>query len=236
MHHISLHLTINMTSKWHMGSGEGSLILDRLIKKDPRNRPFIPGSTLKGVIRESCEKLSRTLKFPEPSDPHQDDLTIQDNFQPLVKLQSPVDRIFGNKFEGGQLFFRDARLENESPYGFQKTQTRICKYRKLGTAKDKHLFSTEYAAPMTLKTTIEGHHRDLIKDMEEDLPFEYCILIAGIMHASHLGGDKSTGGGKADILIDSITYNKKTVYKDTVFDYLELPEYYSDVLKTEAKT
>ena len=235
MHHISLHLTINMTSKWHMGSGEGSLLLDRLVKKDSQNRPFISGSTLKGVIRESCEKLSRTLKFPEPSDPHQNDLTIQDNFRSLVKLQSPVDRIFGNKFEGGQLFFRDARLEKDPPYEFQKTQTRICKYRKLGTAKDKHLFSTEYAAPMSFKTTIEGHHQNLINIVKEDPPFEYCLLIAGILNVTHLGGDKSTGCGKADILIDSIKYNEKMVSKDTVFEYLELSEDYKNELKTEAK-
>jgi hypothetical protein len=177
--------------------------------------------------------LSITLYFPEPSDPHADDLKY---FRPLIKLESPVDRIFGNKFEGGQLFFRDARLENEPPYGFQKTQARICKYRKLGTAKDKHLFSTEYAAPMSFKTIIEGHHRGLINNMKEDLPFEYCLLIAGIMNITHLGGDKSTGCGKTDVLVDSIQYNEKTVPKDTVFEYLELPEYYLDVLETEANS
>nr|CBX31242.1 hypothetical protein N47_E47540 [uncultured Desulfobacterium sp.] len=208
-----------------MGSGEGSLILDRLINKDSRGRPFIPGSTLKGVIRESCEKLSRTLGFPEPSDPHQTDLTIQDNFRPTVDLQSPIDRIFGNKFEGGQLFFRDARLENDPLYNFRKTQARICKYRKLGTAKDKHLFSTEYAAPMVFKTTIEGHHENLVSIVETDPPFEYCLLIAGILNIVHLGGDKSTGCGKTEIVFDSIKFNEKPILMDTIFEYLDSTMY-----------
>ena len=240
MHHIMLNLTINMTSKWHIGSGEGSLILDRLINRDSRNRPFIPGSTLKGVIRESCEKLSRTLKFPEPSDPHQSDLTIQDTFKPTAELQSPIDRIFGNKFQGGQLFFRDARLEDDPPYGFRKTQTRICKHRQLGTTKDKHLFSTEYAAPMAFKTKIEGHHENLVGIAETEPPFEYCFLIAGIMHSTQFGGDKSTGGGKTDILIDRVEYNGNHVFKDynfdEIFEYLESPELYLEVMQMEEAT
>ncbi len=221
LHNIKLDLSICFKSKWHAGSGEGSLLLDRLVRRDARNFPYIPGSTLKGVIRENCEKLSRTLKFPEPSDPHQTDLTIRDNFKPLNESDSPVDRIFGNKYEGGCLFFRDARLDKKPPHRFLKEQSRICKYRKLGTAKEQHLFSSEYAIPMKFKTKIDGYHDDLVYLEQGDPPYAYCLLIAGIMKTDRLGGDKSTGSGQVEISFDSIEYNGEQLDKESVFEYLD---------------
>lgn len=220
-HNIRLALSICFTSKWHSGSGEGNLLLDRLVRKDARNRPYIPGSTLKGVIRENCEKLSRTLKYPDPSDPHQTDLTIQDNFHPLHKLCSPVDRIFGNKYEGGCLFFRDARLREEPYYGFLKSQTRICKYRKLGTAKAQHLFSSEYAGPIKFETAIDGYHDDLACFEEAYPPYAYYILIAGIMMTDRIGGDKSTGSGNVEISFDALEYNGESLSLEDMFQYLD---------------
>jgi CRISPR/Cas system CSM-associated protein Csm3 (group 7 of RAMP superfamily) len=236
-HSIRLELVISFESKWHSGSGEGSMISDRLIRTDSRQRPYIPGSTLKGVIRESCEKLSRTLNFPEPSDPHQRDLTIQDTFMPLKELESPVDRIFGNNYESGNLFFRDARLSDKPPYNFLSEQSRICKYRMLGTAKERHLFSTQYAAPLTFRTTIEGYHDNLIQLLDNHPPYEYCVLIAGIKTLERIGGDKSTGKGKIEILIDKIKYNgiiqNYDLIGNTLFEHLNSRDLYYELFKEE---
>ena len=220
-HNIQIALDLHFISKWHAGSGESSLSIDRLIQRDARGWPFIPGSTLKGMVRENCEKLSRTLNFPEPADPHQIDLTIQDRFQPLDKLESPVDRIFGNKYQSGNLFFRDACLDTSPPHYFVRNQSRTSVYRVLGTAREHHLFSSEYVAPMTLSTLIEGYHRKMTYLNEGDTPYEYCLLIAGIMSLERLGGDKSTGSGKVRIQINSIEYNGISLDKESVFEYLD---------------
>lgn len=220
-HNIKIAFGIQNTSKWHAGSGESSLRVDRLIRRDARGWPFIPGSTLKGVVRESCEKLSRTLEFPEPSDPHQIDLTTHDGFYPLEKLESPVDRIFGNRYQSGQLFFRDARLDTQPPSHFVGDRTRIGAYRVIGTAKEHHLFSSEYTSPITFSTRIEGHHRNLVALDENDPPYAYCLLIAGIMSIDRLGGDKSTGCGKVRVNINSIEYNGQFLDKESVFEYLD---------------
>lgn len=222
MHHmIKLDLSIRFQSKWHAGSGEGGLLTDRLIRRDARGWPYIPGSALRGVVRESCEKLSRTLDFPDPSDPHRTALSHPGAFAPLSKALPPVDAVFGNKYEGGGLFFRDARLALQPPYVCHKFQTRICMYRKIGTAKEKHLFSSEYATPMELKTTIDGYHRNLVFLEEEDPPFAYCVLIAGILNVERLGGDKSTGSGNANITVESINYNGRSIPVQTVLEYLD---------------
>ncbi|KPA14384.1 protein containing DUF324 [Candidatus Magnetomorum sp. HK-1] len=231
-HHICIELSIDFLSKWHAGSGDGSLVSDRLIRRDSRNWPFIPGSTLKGVIRENCEKLSRTLLFKSPSDPHQRDLTIQDTFKPLKELDSPVDRLFGNTFESGQLFFRDARLDNTQlndpqPYYCLKNQSRVCKHRILRTSKEKHLFSTEYIIPssvgssMIFKTQIDGYHDHLKSLSDTEPPYAYCLLIAAIMLTQRIGGDKSTGSGQMEIHFDNILYNQNQLNKEEIFDYLD---------------
>ena len=220
-HNTRIQFTLQFTSKWHTGSGEGNLLIDRLVHKDAMNLPYIAGSTLKGVVRESCERLSRTLGYPEPMDPHQINLALEDNFKPLEKMDSPVDSLFGNKYEGECLFFRDARLKKKPVENYLRSQTRICMYRKIGTAKEKHLFASEYTEPMAFSTSINGYHDNLLFLDENDPPYAYCLLVAGIMCVDRLGGDKSTGSGSVSINIDKFEYNKKEIPVESVFDYLD---------------
>jgi len=43
---------------WHIGSGvSGGALYDMIILKDKNNMPYIPGKTLKGLVRENIEKL-----------------------------------------------------------------------------------------------------------------------------------------------------------------------------------
>jgi len=255
-HRLKLKLSIRFSSKWHTGSGEGNLLTDRLLQRDARGMPYIPGSTLKGVIRENCEKLSRTLGFKEPCDPHS---KSADFFNPLSEVLSPVDRLFGNKFEEGGLYFRNAYLSNDSQrYYFQTGQmergthetqqnpgrdyhrsyfqTRVQMNRKLRTAKDAHLFTTEYGfSPdkrqgdvIEFATFIDGHHQNLVIFDEADPPYAYCLLLAAIRMTNRLGGDKSTGAGHLEnsIAITSFQYNDSMIDPEKYFR--EKADFYLD--------
>jgi hypothetical protein len=225
MHHrIHLDLEIRFISRWHAGSGERSFTIDRLVRRDAQNRPFIPASTLKGIVRQSCEKLSRSLGFPEPSDPHQADLTQSHAFIPFDQMASPIDQLFGTKFEPGGLFFRDAHLkDNEDCSTF--SSNRVARYRVLNTARDKHLFSTEYGLPATFQTRVDGWHSRLAHIDKNDPPYAYCLLIAGILAVERIGGDKSIGAGWLDtsipIVIQNAVYNGSPVNMDDVFVLLD---------------
>lgn len=235
LHRLKLKLSIRFSSKWHTGSGEGNILTDRLLQRDARGFPYIPGSTLKGVIRENCEKLSRTCGFPEPSDPHSTELGSPGVFRPLAEVPSPVDRLFGNKFEEGGLFFRNACLKKDENYE-TFFQTRVRMNRKLGTAKDAHLFSSEYGfSPgkrdeniMTFETAIDGFHQNLAIIEDNDPPYAYCLLVAAICMTDRLGGDKSTGAGQLEkhITITSFQYNGKDINPDKYFE--ETAEFYLD--------
>jgi len=221
MYSIELHLTVQFTSRWHAGSGEAGFAAQRLIRRDARNRPFIPGSTLKGIIRENCEKLSRVLGFPEPADPHQPDLTQMGRFVPLTPVLSPVETLFGNNYEEGGLIFRDARLP-EAPILENFSYTRSQRHRLLRTVKQKHLFSTEYIRPLTFQTTITGWHREMAAFSDADIPFAYCLLVAAILQVERLGGDKSSGGGRVRLTLDDpFRYNFQPFPIQQIFDYLD---------------
>ena len=220
MHNINIDLALHFESKWHCGSGEGGLMADRLVRRDARGWPYIPGSTLKGVIRESCEKLARTFGFPDPADPHQTALSHPGSFAPLSQVLSPVDEIFGNKYEGGRLFFKNSRLEKRAPLE-NCFQSRIQKYRKIGTAKEKHLFESEYTLPDSFNSQVEGSFRALRCYGEGAPPLAFCLLVAGIMNVNRLGGDKSTGGGNLKIEIPAVRYNNASISIEKLLDDLE---------------
>jgi len=224
-HHLKLELTIQFSSKWHSGSGESGLMLNRLINRDAQNCPYIPGSTWKGVVRESCEKLTRTLGFPDPADPHSRVLNVMDNFNEPQYIDSPVDRLFGTRYSGDCLFFRDARLAEDPPRDAVWHQSRICRYRVLGGAREHHLFSSEYTESMSFSTSIEGCHDHLETIGEKDLPFAYAILIAGILNIRRLGGDKSTGAGNLETHFEAIRYNEEILEPDMAFEYLDAELY-----------
>ncbi len=229
--HIDIRLTVTFTSKWHTGSGEGSFLVHRLVKQDARGFPYIPGSTFRGIARESCEKLSRTLDYHEPADPHDTRLDRPGLFGPLKDSASPVDRLFGGKYEGSELFFKDLRLQGAPPPGWQAEQARIRMSRAFRTVKQGALFTTQHARPMTFKTAIEGYHDNLYFFEEGAPPYAYCLLIAGLMAIDRVGGDKSTGSGEVSIGIASMLLNGETLEPEAVFDYLD-PELY-DMSRSE---
>lgn len=228
-HHIHLDLELVLASRWHAGSGEGSLTTDRLVRRDPCGRPFIPASTMKGIIRHSCEKLARALGFPDSSDPHQSDLKENRSFVAFEQMRSPIDRLFGTKYETGGLFFRNAHMATDRKMT-TTVRNRVARYRVLQTAKDKHLFSTEYAPPEVFNTVIDGWHRGLVALGEDYPPYAYCLLVAGILAVERVGADKSTGAGWLDgaIGIRSAMVNGSPLDLEDIFEFLE-PEDYTDI-------
>ena len=52
----TINITIRFFSQWHCGSGTSAgADVDELVVKDKNGMPFIPGKTLKGLIREATE-------------------------------------------------------------------------------------------------------------------------------------------------------------------------------------
>ena len=57
---MNIHYKIEFFTDWHCGSGlSAGVDLDALVVKDKNHLPFIPGKTIKGLIREAVEELDR---------------------------------------------------------------------------------------------------------------------------------------------------------------------------------
>jgi hypothetical protein len=78
---------------------------------------------------------------------------------------------------------------------------------------------------MEFTTTIDGYHNDLCQIVDDDPPFSYCLLIAGILLMDKIGGDKSSGSGNVDTTVNVIKYNDKEINREKIFEYLNAEDY-----------
>lgn len=62
---MNLHYTIDIHSYWHCGSGlaAGSGV-DALVVKDENELPFVPGKTIKGLLREAVSEIANIENRP----------------------------------------------------------------------------------------------------------------------------------------------------------------------------
>src|SRR5258707_4365086 len=120
---LKIEYGLTFATPFHCGTGIREGLIDRTVVRDDGGYLYVPGSTIKGVLRERCEQLER---FYERDDvrgqrvvsPHDTKAALQGlgNNQP-----SMVTRIFGSQNMPGRLFFDDARqaesdlLQYDSP-------------------------------------------------------------------------------------------------------------------------
>jgi CRISPR-associated protein Csx10 len=58
----SFEVILKMRSDWHVGSGSGRPgAIDRLVRRDPEDLPYVPAKTLTGIWRDACERVALGL-------------------------------------------------------------------------------------------------------------------------------------------------------------------------------
>jgi len=138
-----------------------------------------------------------------------------ETFKDSLSTPCIIHRLFGSRFEGECLIFKNAKLkDNFSPFYHLLPITRTSIDRLTGTVAEKQLFTTEYVEPLEFFSEITGFHRNLTTEQNGKLPFEYSLLIAGIKNLRRIGADKSTGKGKLKIDINKIEYNNRRISID----------------------
>lgn len=221
-YHLDIKIKIIPSHSWHIGSGMGRADVNRLTLKDGLNRPYIPGSHLKGILRQSCENLAETIGLDVVS-PHQTDHV--ESFTSSQKTIYIIDRLFGSRFEGGKLFCRSTYWSGDAETTFYErahitAQPRTAIDRALQTSKAKHLFQTEYVHDGFFSTCITGRHSCLTVVQEGDWPLEYALLLGGLCLLDRMGGDKTHGKGRIEIVIDEILFNGEVVSLETALEPL----------------
>ncbi len=140
---------VEFYSNWHCGSGQtAGADIDALVIKDIDGLPFIPGKTIKGLMREAVANI---LHFQE-------------------KDESLLDDLFGSENRQGTLYFPNATLSEPLIHAIKNAEDidRTMFFQSFsstaiseeGVAKDHSLRRIETVIPCTLYGDIIGVEHD----------------------------------------------------------------------------
>lgn len=173
--------TIEFFSDWHCGSGlAAGADVDALVVRDKNNLPFVPGKTIKGLVREAVENIV-FLKKEDKTD--------------------AINKAFGffdNKDNSnkGELFFTNAELDGNEAKAIVSNNLQSYMYRSVastaikkdGIAKDHSLRKVEVVVPCKLEGMIKNVPAELAKE-----------LLDGLKYVKRLGVNRNRGLGRCKI-------------------------------------
>ncbi len=198
----TINYTIQFYSEWHAGSGltSGS-DLSALVIKDKNGLPYIPGRTLKGLLREAAEDLmafgkcdSEFVKnvFGLPTD---------------ITKTSEVDAEEEKPTEKGNCFFSNATLSEDMKMVVAENKLSKFFYRSVASTEIKETGVAQKGSLRTMETTIPctlyaeiTEFPDNPKSKEQ---IEYCL-----QWVKRLGQNRHRGLGRCQFIFE------KTVKED----------------------
>ena len=138
----TINYKITMLSDWHVGSGlDAGAVADNVVLKDENNLPFIPGKTIKGLLKDSANEISTVG--------HADEKLIGDIFGGIKEDNSTFS---------GNAYFENAYLKEEEAKDIVANELTGYLYRTFastkieenGVAKKNSLRTIEVTLPVTL--------------------------------------------------------------------------------------
>lgn len=175
--------TIRFFSRWHCGSGlSAGADVDNLVVKDKNGMPFIPGKTIKGLVREATENY---LRLRGDAD-HEELLTAAFGTEADISAGGTT----------GCMHFSNAKLSDKEYAAIVAAKAQEYLYDKLtttaigadGTAKDFSLRSMEVTVPCTLHGQIT------------DVPEQLAAVIENSFGlVKRIGQKRNRGLGRCDM-------------------------------------
>lgn len=192
---INIKYTIEFFNNWHCGSGlSAGADVDALVIKDRNELPYIPGKTIKGLVRHAIEEIIE--------------------FKGNVDLKDEVKLCFGEERMSlterdhqstaeprGTTFFTNAILSKELSGSIIETKTTEFLYgsvsstaiNEYGVAKKNSLRKIQTTIPCELHGEILGVSDILMLDLQDALAY-----------IKRLGVSRNRGLGRCKFTIDKI--------------------------------
>jgi CRISPR/Cas system CSM-associated protein Csm3 (group 7 of RAMP superfamily) len=172
--------TITFLSDWQAGSGLSSgADADSVVIKDKNNLPYMPGKTIKGLLKDAFMDLHEV--------------------QPNVFKKETIDNYFGSETEKesfkGNLFFSNAVLSNDEQNEISAEMTDFL-YKNIASTKIQNnrvaakssLRTMEVCIPVVLHGEIKGINNE---DVE--------IFAKALKYLRHLCSNRNRGLGRCTI-------------------------------------
>ncbi len=205
--YLDLSFTIVVEGPLHIGTGYDWGLIHRTVVRDARGNVYIPGSSLKGKVRNTCENLAKLAGLEVCGAPQPGMMCGGRLVERCI-----ICRIFGtpgdNVSDGRQLFWYDAHLAPEwieatVPYGRPNIQTmartQVQLSRARGMAAEERLYTSEFTIRgLEFKGRIAGWLQATPCSVGTGF-YEVSLLLSGLRLVETLGGAKSRGAGRCRI-------------------------------------
>lgn len=168
---MTLNYTIQLLSEWHIGSGlSGGVAADAIVLKDHDGLPYLPGKTIKGLLRDALMEIHEVQSNKSTLEDIQILLGEENNTQ---DTSDGNEAICQNDF-GTNAHFSNAILSeqerneiienNLAPYLYRNLSS--TKINNKGLAEDKSLRAMEVCVPVILNGSIHGISQEQQKLLE----------------------------------------------------------------------
>lgn len=228
--HIVLAYELTFITPFHLGTGLRAGLIHRAVARDAEGYLYVPGSTLKGALRDRAGQLARLFEIPA-LEPH----NVAGDLSEFGPQADTLALIFGSRFRPGGLYFDDARMVEEdrnffdSPqekrkYLFKQVETRtqVSLSRLTRTAQPGLLFSSEYGQrELQFAGQIYGRLTGVPLPSRPDLTHSLLLLVAALISLDRLGGHKSAGTGQLTCAITGLQVNDRWTDCDDCLKVLE---------------
>ncbi|MBD5358029.1 MAG: CRISPR-associated protein [Bacteroides sp.] len=196
---MDIEYKVDFFTDWHCGSGlAAGADVDALVIKNGKGLPYIPGKTVKGLLREAIEDIITFYGGKE--DPRNQSL-----YQYFIEafgifIDNTDNPDLKNVMERGNAFFTNAELPKDAQDIIESEKLYPYIYRTLsstaidpnGIAVDHSLRRIEVAVPCTLYGKILGLPDD----------GEFNKLVAdGLSYIKRLGQNRNRGLGRCSFTI-----------------------------------
>jgi CRISPR-associated RAMP protein (TIGR02581 family) len=196
--------------------------------RNGQREPYLPGSSLKGVIRSHAERIARTLKSPSACEPFWNDeiekevkrnqeraetiwcgerfkrrekkLHQQINNETAYKDSCPACRLFGSTYYAGRFSISDGYLIEELRQRRPQQRDGVGIDRFTGGASKRAKFDLEVLSEATFECTIRVRNFELWQ-----LGWLAYVIQDLKDEMIHIGSGKSRGLGRVRGEIESVT-------------------------------
>jgi CRISPR/Cas system CSM-associated protein Csm3 (group 7 of RAMP superfamily) len=256
---VEVSYNLIFTTPFHFGTGLRVGLIDRTVVRDSSGHLYVPGSTIKGVLREECERLSRLYEVLDEemyefiASPHDTETAMR------ARQSAPtmITRIFGSQNSPGRLFFDNAHQTREElgqydrregdrlrkgKYNAAQTElaTQVRLDRPTRTSARGALYTSEFGIKnLIFEGAVTGWLECTpIDGIEKGPTYSLLLLLAGMHLLTQIGGNKSTGKGQCRCEITALTCGKEKYEKDAWqewFNYLDALSFYSSHAVSEGE-
>ena len=252
---------------WRIGSGkEGETMSDLGVMLDPKGQPILPGSSLKGKLRSTCETLSHALGlsacmlnhevsrvkctsdvnyYHEVREAYQETLKkekgLQARLEWIDKHTCDVCKLFGSPVQAGRLWVSDGMLQEWA--SVVQVRDGVVIDRDSQTAVNGLKYDYEVVPP--------GSKFELCVDLENPTDRDMALLGAALFewHAgSSIGGFTSRGLGRFHLdciklagvdlqdLEQKVKFLTATKAKDRLSDLGDWETYFTEHIQRQLKS